>query len=169
MCVSAAPASGMDREDEAMAGRPVAEQHAADDAASTGRLWRVPRSAQASEAGREGKTGDDVQHSADAASTERSAGVPSSGRTAGFGKGVCVLASFCVATNSAVTETIPEPETAVFRQNSGEPKPPVSLVFALHMIKTWIYKNRTRTVVSIKILTETDRTSENGNRHCTSH
>jgi len=45
---------------------------------------------------------------------------------------------------------------------------PVSLVFALHMIKTGNYKNRTGTAVVIKIPTETDRTSENGNRHSTS-
>jgi len=44
---------------------------------------------------------------------------------------------------------------------------PVSLVFALHMINTWNYKNRTGTAVFIKILTETDCKSENGNRHST--
>jgi len=47
---------------------------------------------------------------------------------------------------------------------------PVSLVFALHMIKIWNYKNRNRTgtAVFIKIPIETDHTSENGNRHSTS-
>ena len=44
---------------------------------------------------------------------------------------------------------------------------PVSLVLALHMIKTWNYKNQTGTTVFIKIPTETDHTPENGNRHST--
>jgi len=59
----------------------------------------------------------------------------------------------------------------VFRTAAMQVFSQVSLVFALHMIKTWKYKNRnqTGTAVFIKIPTETDHTSENGHRHSTSY